>query len=688
MKRIKSKTRLLSAWAMYLMIFFFSAGHLHSQTVVDRYGRLQVHGAHVCAEDFSQISLGGMSFFWSNWDAGYYNRESVDYLVNEFQVSIVRAAAGVAYTPEEAGYTSVAASGGVLDNNFDGSVQQVENVVDAAIANGIYVIIDWHVEGKADKYGWWVDEGKRFFRHFASKYGTYPNIIYEVYNEPAYDGNNTSTIEWFCQEMVNTIRGTDPDNLIICGSKDWSQQPNSYWIEDSNVAYSFHAYPDASYGGSHMDAFYANVPAAMESGKAVFVTEFGAQYGQHTRTDELINKCQEWKISMCAWSVNNKSEPWSVFSGSGTENLTEIGVYYRDKLLNWPDGGCNTVAVPAKIEAENYCDMSGIQTETCEDTGGGLNVGYIETGDWMSYTINVPTAGTYTVSYRVASQNGAGQLQLEQKGGGVVYGTIDIDQTYEWQNWTTVSHKVQLPAGVQDIAIAAKAGGWNINRFEITGGSQPSKYLEAEDYSYMSGIQTETCEDAGGGLNVGYLDAGDWLSYHGVNIPAGTYLVEYRVASQNGGGQLQLEKAGGEVVYSNINVPSTGWWQTWTTITHQVDITEYTENFGISVPEGGYNINWIKFTPVRTKAADEFIGNNERSDQQQLVVYPNPVSDIVNLEFSKDVTGSFLKIYNVSGQLISNTIISSAEMDLDVSGFEPGVYIVQVNEAVKRIMKH
>src|SRR5207247_1184064 len=79
--------------------------------------------------------------------------------------------------------------------------------------------------------------------------------------------------------------------------------------------------------------------------------------------------------------------------------------------------------LPAKVEAENFSAMSGIQTENTADAGGGQNVGWQETGDWMEYDINVATAGTYTVNFRVASVVAGAQFQL-RKADGTVLATV------------------------------------------------------------------------------------------------------------------------------------------------------------------------------------------------------------------------------------------------------------------------
>jgi hypothetical protein len=105
--------------------------------------------------------------------------------------------------------------------------------------------------------------------------------------------------------------------------------------------------------------------------------------------------------------------------------------------------------------------MQGMATEACVE--GGQNLGWIDANDWVVWNVNVPASGTYTVQYRVASLPGGGVIQLERAGGAPVYGTVGVPATGGWQNWTTVSHQVQLSAGQQQIAVKALAGGFNLN---------------------------------------------------------------------------------------------------------------------------------------------------------------------------------------------------------------------------------
>ncbi|GAH62236.1 unnamed protein product, partial [marine sediment metagenome] len=173
--------------------------------------------------------------------------------------------------------------------------------------------------------------------------------------------------------------------------------------------------------------------------------------------------------------------------------------------------------------------------------------------------------------------------------------------------------------GTHNISIYAPAGGWNINWFEFTSGpttttttaatttttaattttttaaagSLPA-LIEAEDYTAMSGIDTESCSE--GGLNVGWIDAGDWMEYAGWDTGGGTYTVDYRVASSPGGGQLTLELDGGATQFPTLDVPGTGGWQDWVTISQTVTLPSGTHDISIYAPAGGWNINWFEFT--------------------------------------------------------------------------------------------
>lgn len=133
--------------------------------------------------------------------------------------------------------------------------------------------------------------------------------------------------------------------------------------------------------------------------------------------------------------------------------------------INLPSDNGNSI--PGRIEAESYDAMLNVQTEICSE--GGQNVGYIDTGDYMEYNVTVPTAGVYTVQYRVSSPSATGQIQL--KNGDTILSTTTLPNTGGWQTWKTVQSAVNLSAGNQKLRLYASSGGFNINWIAFLVGS-------------------------------------------------------------------------------------------------------------------------------------------------------------------------------------------------------------------------
>ncbi len=102
--------------------------------------------------------------------------------------------------------------------HFDREFAKASTVIDAAVANGLYVVVDWHAHRA------YPEEAERFLVAVARKYGHLPNLIYEDWNEPLRDG-----VEWsrdvkpYHERVIGAIRAVDPDNLVIAGSPSWSQ---------------------------------------------------------------------------------------------------------------------------------------------------------------------------------------------------------------------------------------------------------------------------------------------------------------------------------------------------------------------------------------------------------------------------------------------------------------------------------
>ncbi len=129
-------------------------------------------------------------------------------------------------------------------------------------------------------------------------------------------------------------------------------------------------------------------------------------------------------------------------------------------------------AIPGTIQAEDfdnggqgvaYLDGStgnlgrayrttDVDIDSTTDTGGGYYVGWMRAGEWLLYSVNVATAGTYTLEARVASSGLGGTFHVEANGVNVS-GTMSVPDTGGWQAWQTITKPVTLTAGTQSIRI-------------------------------------------------------------------------------------------------------------------------------------------------------------------------------------------------------------------------------------------
>lgn len=123
------------------------------------------------------------------------------------------------------------------------------------------------------------------------------------------------------------------------------------------------------------------------------------------------------------------------------------------------------VALPGRVEAEDYKACYEVCfVEDCIE--GGQNLKWIISGDWMDYKVYVPESGIYTVNFRVA-RPGTMLGGLRLKRGDTVLCTVDIPDTGGAQNWITVSAKVQLTGGFQDLRVESTVTDWSFNYMEF-----------------------------------------------------------------------------------------------------------------------------------------------------------------------------------------------------------------------------
>ncbi len=326
---MKTTTRLLAIAGLVLFPFAQS----HATTAVATHGALAVKGNQIVDASGKPASFAGPSLFWSNtgWGADrYYNADVVAYVQKDWNATIIRAAIGA---DKNGGYAS----------DPEGNYAKAVRVIDAAVAQGMYVLVDWHSHD-AEKN---PELAISFFEKIAKQYGNTPNVIYEIYNEPLQSADWSKTIKPYAEKVIAKIRAIDPDNLIIVGTQTWSQDVDKAAADPikgfNNIAYTLHFY-----AGSHKQELRDKAQKALDSGIALMITEWGTvnangDGGVDKRESDLwIAFAKKNNLSMCNWALNDKDEGASQLkNGTAPDGkwldpvLTANGRYVKDMVRNW-----------------------------------------------------------------------------------------------------------------------------------------------------------------------------------------------------------------------------------------------------------------------------------------------------------------------------------------------------------------
>jgi endoglucanase len=318
----------------FLIAFFLCTmfAQSFSQTPVELHGRLKVSGNQIVGEHGNPVQLMGMSHFWSVWGAEkYYTTDVVNWLVKDWKIDLIRASIAVEVNQEGDG------NKGWMFNK-EGQYKLAETIIQAAIDNGIYVLVDWHTHRTH------TEAAKEFFEYLAKKYGRYPNLIWETFNEPV--NQSWEEIAEFTNAVTAVIR-PHSDNLIIAGTRRWSQlvnEPADNPLPDQNTAYSLHFY-----AGTHGQELRDIGDYALSKGIALFITEWGTSHADGGR-DMIVHteKAQEWidwalerNLSMANWSLTDKVEASAALQPDAPiignwdpeKHLSESGRFVRDQII-------------------------------------------------------------------------------------------------------------------------------------------------------------------------------------------------------------------------------------------------------------------------------------------------------------------------------------------------------------------
>ena len=301
---------------------------------VSKNGKLGILGNDLVNQQGTPIQLTGMSSHGLQWFGEFMNSSSIEWLRDDWNANVVRAAM----------YTDPGSNGYIANPSL---INKVYEVVDAAVALDMYVIVDWHILSDNDP-NIYRAEAIDFFDKVSKRYSGVPNVIYEIANEPnpagrGGDVNWQDDIKPYAQAVVPAIRANDPDSVIIVGTGTWSQDVQDAAndpLSFGNIAYAMHFYA-CTHGQSLRD----KVSYALSQGVAIFSTEWGtadASGGGSVCADETqtwIDFLNSENISWVNWSLADKNEataalnPGAKTTGNwGRSELSTSGTLVRQLL--------------------------------------------------------------------------------------------------------------------------------------------------------------------------------------------------------------------------------------------------------------------------------------------------------------------------------------------------------------------
>jgi len=321
-------------------------GNLFAQPAgspVAKHGQLSVQNGKIVDKNGDPVALRGMSFYWDRdgWDGyQFYTAAAVNKLADEWKVDIIRAAF----------------------SGPQGNISRIKTVVDAAIAKGIYVILDYHSHNAHGE----EPTAQSFFNTFLNdaNYVGKPNILYEIYNEPvgeSYEkaGDHWRTIKPYMQRMVTLIRGKDAKNIILVGTPWYCLRVDVAAADPptgTNLAYVFHFYAADELHDIPTKSGVITM-AVNDRKQAVYVSEFGTSEASGKgkisteKTKNWFELLDRLSIGWCNWSVSANEESAVLSSGGGDATSWTTrnpgGTFIRNELISY---GTNTYKINVAVE--------------------------------------------------------------------------------------------------------------------------------------------------------------------------------------------------------------------------------------------------------------------------------------------------------------------------------------------------
>ncbi len=288
-------------------------------------GKLSVNGTKLLDKYGKPVMLRGLSTHGLSWFPGFINEDFFRQLSSDWDCDLIRLAM---YSAE---YT----------RNPSENLTLLLKGIDYAIANDMYVIVDWHILEDYDP-NIHKNEALAFFDLVSSRYKDSPNIIYEICNEP--NGSTSwSDIYNYANEVIPIIRKNSPDSVILVGTPFYSQKLLD--AADRPLAYDNIMYVLHFYVSTHRKDLQDVLTEALNRGLPVFVSECGISeasgsgYADFESAAVWFRLLEDKGISFAVWNLSNKAETSALFTTSydpsrtiNDGDLTSVGLWVRELI--------------------------------------------------------------------------------------------------------------------------------------------------------------------------------------------------------------------------------------------------------------------------------------------------------------------------------------------------------------------
>ena len=290
-------------------------------------GRLRVEGNRLVDQSGHPVQLRGVSTHGLSWYPEYISENLFRRVSEEWNCNLFRIAM---YSVD---YCN--------DKLSEDNLALMRKGIEAAIAADAYVLVDWHIlEDYNPKMN--MEAAKGFFAMIAEDYAQYPNLIFEICNEP--NGNTFwSEIAEYGNEVIPVIRSFIPDALIIVGTPEYDRNLGDPLLRPfafDNVMYVLHFYT-----ASHSFGLRSELVSAVEAGLPVFISECGITEASgdgvidFASAREWFTVLDQYGISYAVWSLSDKEETSAFFTRSFNpegeirdEHLTLSGKWVRELI--------------------------------------------------------------------------------------------------------------------------------------------------------------------------------------------------------------------------------------------------------------------------------------------------------------------------------------------------------------------